>query len=592
MPNAELVSAVASVHGRSRAETHYSDPASLASAFIGDPSSPLYEEIQRTTFREPTEPHVFPHVHETVQELLQNGDDIVVWTQGKPKNQLWKVASSGLGRIHHELPKDQRYRITVAADEDKMSILPSLLKQEKKTTIVFVDDKPSMLTAAQQVMEHYPHISAHYIRVNHKIQEVIQVEKTHPFTTITDIADLKTMKEKLQIQESVHWYMDFGNTLVDSDSLRRATDASYAAIVEQREPIITHAIDVLTGLPGHVARIEELTTEDHGKHVVDVTAPNGNELVIKSSDAPEKIRREIEGYKLLEGTPLATHITFPYASSPDPAFLVLPKIKGVQMREGVRKEELDEDTAMHVLQELLDIKKQWWAAQEKQDPEKSGIVSHQRANWSQNLGRITEVINRMSQSTGIPIGAFFSAPLISSGKQLPPLRNSLLLVHSLLEQPPPYTVLTHGDAMGGNILVEKDTGMWHIFDPEYAGYNDPAEAYVKAIKYVTTATSQGIQGFAATYNEDLLTMDVRVKFPPLAYKLQKYGLSRIDEFAQALDDPDFPKRVRTYFTASYLREIALTLRRKKPGMAWFALLQAQKNTAKTTELSDQTIQEE
>lgn len=585
MTTPETISAVTQVHSKSRSKTHYSDPTALADALIGDRSSPQYEDVRRATLREPTEPHVFPSTHETIRALLQDGDSVVIWTQGWPRNQLWKVATSGLGHIRHELPKQQRHRFSVCAGEDKLSLLPKLLeKSDPAAPLLLVDDKKEILVATQEAMQARPSVEAYYIHTKQKStggeNEEDALSTPHPIHTITDISQLRTMKEALRINGPVQWYIDLGNTLVDSKSLRQATDASYAAIVEQREPTITHAIDLLAGLPGHVARTQEFATEDRRKHVVDVTAPDGSELVIKSSHLPERIRAEIAGYSLLKDSPLAAHILSPYASSQDPAFLVLPKIEGIQMREGVRKEEFPHDMALGVLEELLDIKKQWWSMQEKQKPETFEIVSNQRRNWSQNLERIATVIAQMSQSTDIPIEAFFSSPIISSGKRLPPLRDSLLLIHALLKQPPPYTLLTHGDAMGGNILVEKDTGNWHLLDPEYAGYNDPAEAYVKTIKYVTTATAQGMNRFAATQDGDVLFLDLQVKFPSLACKLQEYGLSRVEEFAKALDDPDFPNRVDLYVTASYLREIALTIRRERPEMAWFALLKAQENTAK------------
>lgn len=581
MANPEIFDAIEHVHRRVRGEHRYSDPAALADAFIGNPTSPLYGEVQRVTFREPTKTHLFPHVHETLRSLLEDGDDIVIWTQGKPRNQLWKVATSGIGALRHELPKEERKRVAVAASEDKIALLPALLEKETKATLLFVDDKPTMLTAAQHVMEAFPHLTAHYILTNHKAtQQEDSTPAEHEFPTITDIAQLPAIKEKLQIQDDARWYIDFGNTLVNSESLRHATDTSYAALIEQTSPIIRHDIDLLAGLPGHVAQIEDLVTEVHGKHVVDVTAPDGSELIIKSADTPEKTLREIRGYELLKDTPLATHITFPLAVSEHPAFLVLPKLPGTQMREAIRKGTLDEETALHVLEQLLDTKKQWWTTQEKKDPEESGIVSHQRANWTKNLERIATVIAQMSQTTGIPIEAFGSTPIISGGKKLPPLRDSMLQVHTLLADPPPYTILTHGDAMGGNILVEPDTGKWHLFDPEYAGYNDPAEAYVKAVKYVTTATAQGMERLFVKYDDESIQLDVAMRFSPVASALQTYGLSRVDEFAKALDDPDFPRRINAYLTASYLREIALTLRRNRPEMAWFALLQAQKTAAK------------
>lgn len=562
----------------------------VALSIAGELNSPAYPSIAQAVLRMPTQEFLYPGAKKTLGNLLSEGDHVVVWTQGHELGQLWKIASARLGDLRRELPHSERKRFSVHVQKDKISTLPLLIKnlgKDGKNNIVIVDDKATnVLDAASAVTQVRnngqipPDTTVEVVWVNQgrtkdQVPEGYTPESfKNRFTTIEDIRELTDIKKRKTGKTT--WLVDYDHTLVNTGEAKNKLFEDIAYIVETtqpKRPIISPSIDLQLGLNGNVRSVEQLKGGMSEGAVVKITTDEGT-MVVKHNDMhPHKIHKEIDGYKSLEQTPLASRMLKPTMASREKGVLVLPFFNGQQMREGIRTGEIPSDLALDTLSSLLTIKRDWWAAQSKAHPN-GNLVSMQREEWCDTLANVNANLQKMSEQFGIPVESLWNYPVVFRDREYPPLKDVRSAIAQTLEQHPPYTVFVHGDATGANILVDPKRKEWKIIDAEWTGFGDPAEAFVRMTKYISTTTSTPTQPGKISERGGRINLDFDMNFPPTAIDLQYHGLSRSDSFGEALGDPDFTKRSSSYLAGSYFRELALASRRGTPETAFFAMIKA------------------
>lgn len=328
------------------------------------------------------------------------------------------------------------------------------------------------------------------------------------------------------------------------------------------------------GLNGNVTGVQELYSGMSGAKVLEVQTTNKGTIIIKhNKENPEKIHRELDGYELLRGTPLESHVPIPKTFSIKEGFLVMPEAPGVQMREGLKSGKIPEDVAKKVFAELLSVKKEWWATQPVIYPD-GDLMSMQRSEWPDTVQKFPVALAHLSGNFNIPIENLWSSPIVYQGELYPPVRELAAFTAEQLKEHPSQLKMVHGDATGGNIIVNSENGDWKLIDAEWTGPGDPAEAYVRMVKQVSTTTVQRINHMNAAVKDNRIHLNMDVTVPQIAQELQEYGKSMIPVFGMALNDPEFSARVSKAITGSYLRELALTTKRGDPDLAFFAIIKA------------------
>lgn len=562
----------------------------IALSITGKPSSPVYQYVAHTVLRMPTQEFLYPGAKETLGNLLSGNDHVMIWTQGHELGQLWKIASSRLGDLRRKLPQGERKRFSVHVRKDKISTLPSLIENAEKKgikNIVIVDDKASnILNTASTVAEarnngqissdtNVEIIWINQGRTKDQVPEGYTPQSfKNKFTTIEDVRELTEIKKR-KIGKTV-WLIDYDHTLVNTGAAKEKLFADIAAIIEdtqQKHPIISQAIDLQLGLNGGVRKVENLKSGMSEGRVIKIVTDEGAIVAKYNNVHHYKIHREIEGYELLEQTPLGPHMLKPRVASKQKGLLVLPFFNGQQMRKGIKTGEIPEDLALDTLSRLLTVKKDWWSTQSKTQPN-GNLVSMQRREWCNTLARVNNDLRKLSEQFGIPVESLWNSPTVFRGTEHLSLKDIGTKIAQMLKQYPPYAVLVHGDATGANVLVDPKNKEWKIIDAEWTGYGDPAEAFVRMIKYISTTTSTSTKPAKVREKDGKIYLEFDMNFPSTAIELQNYGLSKMEFFAQALNDPDFTKRSFKYLAGSYFRELALASKRGTPETAFFAMIKA------------------
>lgn len=561
----------------------------VADAIAGNGNSSLHRLIERQVARMPTRPFLYEGVEETIKDLLALDDEVVIWTQGQESVQLHKVASSGIGKLRRVLPREKRHNLKVFTNPDKVSPLPSLINdflEKGIKTIIIVDDKAENIVRASKKIEEAARdgyidretrIIPVWINQGHFQGQVPQgytlEEFRKQFMTIEDTREIQTIRA--QIEGKIGWLIDFDHTLVDTNAAKKILFEKMAdsIMATSPTPTISHEIDREIGLNGNVKGIEELLSGMSGGRVIKIITDQRVIVVKHNPLQPRKIAQEIDGYDKLLNTPLADHLPRPIATLRQAGVIVLPFFEGIQLREGVRQNRLPLDVAQRTLAQLLSIKKEWWTKQPKIQVDEE-TTSMQRDEWQDTIKKLNASLLSLSQIFNIPVYNLWTSPIVIDGQEYPPLLAAVNKTATALRQPPPYALLSHGDATGANIVVSEEKNEWVLLDAEWAGPTDPAESYVRMIKYLSTTTVSEIYALDAKLQDGKIVIEMRLKFPQSAISLQQYGMTMLPVFARSLSDPYFPERVRDYLTGSYLRELALSLQRGKPELGLLAMIKA------------------
>lgn len=582
MSNQELIELVAKKCQEQRQLRGYSDARAIAHDFIADPLSPWYAKLVRLILRFPTQQFLYPNSYHSLEQLYQFGDVIHIWTQGNYKDQLWHFAMSRLVKIR-KTGKEQKQRLSFMLVRDKITSIATLITSLNKNTdvIVFVDDKLSQLQHAAEQMQKLTqqqkwlsNVEAHFVYIRRTEEGVVSPVSMggYFFHSIDDITEIISLRNEIGDKKKFYWLIDLGKTLLDSKRLKSALYIEIANFIETMPCVISPLIDCELGLHGKVVAIKQFERQSQTRQTLLVTFSDGQKKIIKCNYSDhERILRENQGYDVLSTTPLGPYMSYPEFVDYKNGVLVLPYIDGHQLRQVVKNETLPDQQVLKVFAEILNVKKTWWSQQVKHYG-RLEVSSVQRYDWKNTLEILALALAPALQESKLSLTQFMALPIMTAqAKQSYSLDTVIVLLRNLLENMPEYTVLTHGDLSGANILLEANTGNWYVIDPEYADYGDPAESYVKLIKYETTNTVQKVNKSQLAIKDGKIYIDVDIQFSNLAYQLQEMGLSAAPELAMSLRDHDFLRRVKIYLAGTYLREAALTINRCRPDLILFAI---------------------
>ncbi len=343
---------------------------------------------------------------------------------------------------------------------------------------------------------------------------------------------------------------------------------------EPHFPQLPRVVKDVAGLNGNMQGVEMLRNGTSGVQVARVDTTDGSMVLKWDLRHPERVKRELEGWQRLQGTPLESWLLPITFASLDKSTFGMPHFNGVELRSGIKRGEIDTPMATATLDALLDTKLQSWQDQRSNGLTNNGeIVSMQREEWPDTLARLDAALTLMAGRYNVSKYDLVTRPIIVADRQLPALADVIIQTDRKLRQEPNYTVLSHNDATGGNIIVNPDTGERALLDPAWAGNGDPAEAYFRVGKYISATTASRIDCRDIQVTPTGLYIDLHAEVPPTAIAMQNLAFSRMHEFSSALNDPRFPEKVGDYASGSYLREAALSPQRGLDG-GIFALIKA------------------
>jgi hypothetical protein len=518
--------------------------------------------------------HLFPGALSTVQQLLARGDRVVIWTQGHPRNQMFKVAGSGINRVKHEGPDKSHF--SLRAEMDKVTAIdqPIMdLRTKGVEKVVIVDDKSdnvknvkARVAQLQKEGKIDPKLDISVIWARYGVYKdkapkgMTLDDFLKEVETIEDISELKKYKAPTG---KTGWLLDFDNTLFQTAVYNNEMYAQTAHQVDGLDQILPAQIGVHAGLSGKIIGAKAMKHGGMSGSNITLVDTGERTVVVKHHHSnPDRVTGDIKGYEFLKNTPVGEKMPLIESSDLTKGYLVLPHIEGKTLREQVLTGGIDQHSALGVFAQLLDLKKVWWSQQEKK-PFEPSFKSMQRAEWLETQQLIPEAVQKIAEQMGIGYDNIWSLPLQIGGRRFPSLETMVQQVQTLLQKMPDYLVGVHGDATGSNLIIGNDNKSWSLIDAEWAGLGDPAESFVRMAKHrsTTTATNIVIRNIQPTDNT--LEIDLETSFNSVAHYLHDYVTRRAAEFATALNDPDFLVRFNTYFAGSYLRELALINKRGK-----------------------------
>lgn len=584
MPKQEVLTFVKDNFFQQERQNGYTDVHAVADSLVGN--SHDHQKAERTILRMQTKDHLYDGASDTLKDLLEPDNHVIIWTQGDKRGQLWKAVNAGLYSLRQELPYEEKKRFSVIAEMDKITPLPSIFKSlqnEKAKNFFIVDDKSNNIKELDERIERWKKtgeipedtdiqlIWINQGRTKDQVPEGFTAESfSQRYTTINDIRQLEEIKPE---DKKAVWFIDLDHTILDTSNAREKMFEMLADQIEPTHPVISPSIDLKLRLNGNVRAVEDLKSGMSGGRVARIETDQGTIVVKYNPEEPHKISGEVRGYRALQETPLSPYLLRPFFASEADGVLAMPYFDGIQLREGIKSGELSTTDALKVVSELLSVKKDFWSCQPK-IYRNGELVSMQRKEWPDTLEKISQVVASLSERFNIPTVNLWISSLVVEGQEYPSLVTLLGQVHDFLHQSPPYAVLTHGDATGANTLYDPRTKTWRIFDTEWTGYSDSSEAFVRTTKYISTTTVQAEKPIQVSLSDGRLHINLNTTHSATASMLQEYGMSMVDVFAYSLRDPDFSRRVKYYLSGSYLREFALSAKRGNPELGLFALVKA------------------
>ncbi len=551
------------------------------------------EEIVYAARRISRPDHLFAGAIATAQDLMNRGDQVTVWTQGHPLNQLYKIAGSGISSARRAFSNTDRRRFSVTAQMDKVTDIDQTVNRMRDKgveKVVVVDDKAGNIKDVKARLRELKAegkipsdldisvIWARYGVYKDKAPSGMTLEDflqdTQTIGSISDIRDLKTPKGK------TGWLLDFDNTLFRTADYNQELYAQAGHIVDGIDHILPAQIGVAAGISGTIKSANLMKHGGMSGSNITLVDTGDKQVVVKHNfPQPDRVKDDIRGYHFLSKTPLAEKMPQPHIFDEEKGFLVLPHLSGRTLREALAAGNIDSNMALTIYQQLLDIKKQWWATQSKQPFEGQVYKSMQRKEWAETQQMIPEAIRQMAYYFGVSETALQNLPLRMGGRKLPSLADMMLSVDQLLQQPPKYLIGVHGDATGSNIIFNTEKNNWSLIDAEWSGLGDPAESYVRMSKHRSSTTASSIQVDGIGVYEGAVGIRMKGEFSQVADNLHQYVAGRSKEFSHVLKDPDFLRRIKTYATGSFLREIALSTLRGNVESGLLAMVMAGESSA-------------
>lgn len=592
MPAAELIAHVQTVFEEQERRNGQTNHRDVAVALLGQHSS-LVPNLSREVLRMPTRQHLYDGAEDTLRELLkQNGkqDRIIIWTQGNPTGQLWKVGMSGLGALRKE---HGRERFGIHAAEDKIATLPKLLNELNEhgsTRVVIVDDKAKNIAKVAHVAEswrqNHPTANVEVVpvwinqgRTKDQVPEGTTLEEfkaTHH--TVEDIRELQAMQAT---GKRTAWLIDWDHTLNETARAKEQLFSNMATTIERHHPdtvLGSHILDLQARIAG-AHEVIELQQGMSGRRVFEARHREGA-VVVKHAPGSEKTRAEIRGIQHLLQMPHRQHMPGIHLASERNGIIAMESIPGNSGREKLKYGMVTEQDMQHV-DGIIDMKLQWLTAVRTGNspvPDGMRVRSMQREEFDDTLIGIQGAVEQLSTAFQLLPQNVFTLPTVYDGTPHLSLEDTVQTVANFYEQSAhddKYPL--HGDVSWSNMIFTPDKA--YVIDGEWTGLHDPAEAYARTAKVISTTTTQEhitanlLVGVHA--GQEILAIETNDPFQRPMHHLQRHLLDRGGEFSVALQDPTFMRKLYMYLAGSYLRELAIANRRGMgPNEQLFALKKA------------------
>lgn len=579
MPATELVTHIQNIFETQEDVYGQTNHRDVALALVGKASS-LKPAIGREILRMSTREHLYEGAEATLRHLLTSNDQqdrVVIWTQGNPTGQLWKLAMSGLIELRHVYGKD---RFGIHAAEDKIATLPGLLDElaeQGSQRVVIVDDKAKNVVKVAQIAQTWkaahPEANVDIVpiwinqgRTKNQVPKDHTLESfTSQYQTITDIRDLQTLPTPGQ---TTAWLIDWDHTLNETAVAKQQLFHTIASRIESAHPdpiLGSHVLDLQARVVG-ASSITELPNGMSGRRVLDVQHQKGA-VVIKHAPGSPKMAAEIRGIQHLQQMPHAALMPCLNFASEYQGVISMERVNGTSGRDKLQQDTITPEDLYHV-DNVVDMKLRWIddiRSGRKRTPEHMQPRSMQREELDDTRTGVLSAVNALSTTSGITADAIISHPLFFDGRlhlSMLEALNALEKFYSSTEHDPRFPL--HGDISWGNMIFGTDT--IHIIDGEWAGLHDPAEAYTRTAKVIstTTAPKNSIHGtlmLGFNRGRQVIQLSTNNPFSQCVLALQKYMFTRGKEFEHVTQDNRFMQKLYMYLAGSYARELAIAERR-------------------------------
>lgn len=221
----EIVSGIKATYAEEHLRCGYADPLTTADNIsknfgIEDPHT--IQALATIIRSYPTKHFLYNGIVEVLNELLDTGDSITIWTD----DFLDRVLSSGIWKFRKDLPDDKKRRLKVISGLNKhealtAKVIPSL-REGTFGHVVFVDDKDKNLDEAKMLTtQHDLPMSPHFIRISWdgQSEDVMQKSETR---VVFDVKSLLLEREDIVVHAGIDggikWLIDFNDALLDREA--------------------------------------------------------------------------------------------------------------------------------------------------------------------------------------------------------------------------------------------------------------------------------------------------------------------------------------------------------------------------------------
>jgi hypothetical protein len=291
--------------------------------------------------------HLFMGAFSTVQDLMQRGDQVTIWTQGDPENQLFKIAGSGIGSVRKKVSAAERKRFSVEAQMDKVTDIDKTINslvEKGAEKIVVVDDKAGNIRDVKKRISE--------LKEQGKIPTDLDIsilwarygaykDKAPTGTTLEDfLAETETIEAISELRRykspkgKTGWMLDFDNTLFRTADYNQELYAQTAHQIDGIDGILPVQIGVPAGLSGRVKSAYQVKHGGMSGSDITFVDTGDKRVVVKHNHKnPDRVHDDIEGYHFLAPTPLGEKMPQLESYDEKRGFLVMPHING---RKGKR----------------------------------------------------------------------------------------------------------------------------------------------------------------------------------------------------------------------------------------------------------------
>lgn len=223
-----------------------------------------FDEVSLTSqiLRTPTESHLYPGTHEVIDNLLDQGDRIVIWTQGDPKLQSWKIATSGLSNLRKGEKAHNRSNFIFFAAEDKIPAIPEIISKYSPTKTdlagsfffrgaVIVDDKAHNIVDAQKIVSESrkagvlptaEQLPVNFVWMRHELgrskdvlPEGVNIDALlNTCSVARDPQDLLAIRERQDRNKNLLWLLDVDHTILHTSGWRNNHYQTIAEALNQQ----------------------------------------------------------------------------------------------------------------------------------------------------------------------------------------------------------------------------------------------------------------------------------------------------------------------------------------------------------------------